>query len=288
MSKIALKCDACGANELKRKNEYYVCEFCGSKYLIEGNSISEKTITDAKIISYYYKAAEHMLKGNYAEELKVLTEALSLDEENAITLTKIGRCYRALGFKDKALETYKKALEIDPNNGASYANIGALLIIEQNWSEAAKHYVKGLSLVDKNSDDYWIGYANYAVVVAKLGDAQKAETMIREAESHGYKDGDGCRSLAGISKKGCYIATCVYGSYDCPEVWTLRRFRDNTLDSTLYGRIFIKFYYVVSPVLVNLFGNKGWFRTFWKNALDNMVKSLNNHGVEDTPYSDRY
>lgn len=26
----------------------------------------------------------------------------------------------------------------------------------------------------------------------------------------------------GAEKNGCYIATCVYGSYDCPQVWTLR------------------------------------------------------------------
>ena len=39
---------------------------------------------------------------------------------------------------------------------------------------------------------------------------------------------------------GCYIATCVYGSYDCPEVWTLRRYRDYTLDLTWYGRTFIR------------------------------------------------
>ena len=38
------------------------------------------------------------------------------------------------------------------------------------------------------------------------------------------------------SNNGCYIATCVYGSYDCPEVWTLRRFRDCTLEKTWYGR----------------------------------------------------
>ena len=37
---------------------------------------------------------------------------------------------------------------------------------------------------------------------------------------------------------GCYVATCVYGSYDCPQVWTLRRFRDDTLGSTWYGRAF--------------------------------------------------
>ena len=28
---------------------------------------------------------------------------------------------------------------------------------------------------------------------------------------------------------GGYIATCVYDSYDGPPVWTLRRYRDNTL-----------------------------------------------------------
>ena len=42
---------------------------------------------------------------------------------------------------------------------------------------------------------------------------------------------------------GCYVATCVYGSYDCPQVWTLRRFRDDTLGSTWYGRTFIRVYY---------------------------------------------
>ena len=39
-------------------------------------------------------------------------------------------------------------------------------------------------------------------------------------------------------KKGCYIATCVYNSYDCPEVWTLRRFRDEYLEKYYLGRLF--------------------------------------------------
>ncbi len=52
------------------------------------------------------------------------------------------------------------------------------------------------------------------------------------------------------SNGGCFIATCIYGSYDCPQVWTLRRFRDYTLDETWYGRLFIKCYYAISPTLV--------------------------------------
>lgn len=54
---------------------------------------------------------------------------------------------------------------------------------------------------------------------------------------------------------GCYVATAVYGSYDCPEVWTLRRFRDSTLASTWYGLLFTKTYYAVSPTLVRWFGD---------------------------------
>ena len=40
-------------------------------------------------------------------------------------------------------------------------------------------------------------------------------------------------------KSGCYVATCVYGSYDCPEVWRLRRYRDEYLDAHWWGRYFI-------------------------------------------------
>lgn len=86
---------------------------------------------------------------------------------------------------------------------------------------------------------------------------------------------------------GCYVATCVYGSYDCPQVWTLRRFRDNTLGSTWYGRLFIKTYYAVSPTLVKWFGKTAWFKNMWKPTLDKMVSKLQANGVESTPYEDK-
>ena len=86
---------------------------------------------------------------------------------------------------------------------------------------------------------------------------------------------------------GCYVATAVYGSYDCPEVWTLRRFRDYTLAETWYGRAFIRTYYAISPTLVKWFGHTTWFKTLWRGKLDRMVESLNAKGVENTPYKDK-
>lgn len=89
------------------------------------------------------------------------------------------------------------------------------------------------------------------------------------------------------ASEGCYVATCVYGSYDCPEVWTLRRFRDDTLGKRFWGRIFIRAYYAVSPAMVQCFGNTGWFRKLWRCVLDRMVCRLNGKGVESTPYVDK-
>lgn len=87
-------------------------------------------------------------------------------------------------------------------------------------------------------------------------------------------------------KEGCYIATAVYNSYNCPQVWTLRRYRDEVLAANWYGRAFIRVYYVVSPILVKWFGNFAWFNTMWKKLLDSLVAKLQLIGVEPTPYQD--
>lgn len=85
---------------------------------------------------------------------------------------------------------------------------------------------------------------------------------------------------------GCYVATAVYGSYDCPEVWTLRRFRDFSLAKSWYGRAFIRLYYAVSPTLVDRFGNAAWFNRFCRAPLDRLVARLRADGYEDSPYND--
>ena len=87
-------------------------------------------------------------------------------------------------------------------------------------------------------------------------------------------------------RKGCYVATCVYGSYDCPEVWTLRRYRDEILSRHIAGRLFIRFYYAVSPTLVRWFGTAGLFKRPVRRILDRLVRRLNAWGVSSAMYYD--
>ena len=36
--------------------------------------------------------------------------------------------------------------------------------------------------------------------------------------------------------QGCYVATCVYGSYDCPQVWVLSKDMKIQLIKTEFGK----------------------------------------------------
>jgi len=86
--------------------------------------------------------------------------------------------------------------------------------------------------------------------------------------------------------KGCYIATAVYGSYDCPEVWTLRRYRDNYLAKHIWGRLFIRAYYYFSPTFVRLFSKEKWFNIFFREKLDSTISKLNSQGYSSEKYED--
>lgn len=119
----------------------------------------------------------------------------------------------------------------------------------------------------------------------------KYEKEIQETEhdySHPPVNKEKFSTLPEENKSGgCYVATAVYGSYDCPQVWTLRRYRDNILAKTMYGRMFIRTYYAISPTLVKWFGNTQWFKKMWQGKLDKMVSELKSRGIESTPYEDR-
>lgn len=88
------------------------------------------------------------------------------------------------------------------------------------------------------------------------------------------------------SSGGCYVATAVYGSYDCPEVWVLRRWRDDALVPTKPGRAFVRAYYAVSPRLVRIVGKQRWFIALTKKPLDRLVARLRRSGIADAPYRD--
>ena len=184
--------------------------------------------------------------------------------------------------------------------------------VKNFWGETV-HYDEHGKKVGRSEPGLFGGYTNYDANGKKIGHSDPGLFGgYNHYDNNGHKTGHSDPSLFGgyhhrdssgkstgssdpgmfgsyhhSDSQGCYVATCVYGSYDCPQVWTLRRFRDNTLAETMLGRAFIRTYYAISPTIVKWFGKTEWFKKMWHGVLDNMVQRLNDNGVEDTPYNDK-
>lgn len=67
----------------------------------------------------------------------------------------------------------------------------------------------------------------------------------------------GAASISSVDASGgggCFIATAAFGSYRVPEVILLRKFRDRILLTNGPGRLFVRFYYRVSPSIADFIG----------------------------------
>ncbi len=197
---MLLKCEACGGNEIKKAGEnMYVCAYCGSTYLMdEHDNIVSRHLTEEDTVKIIAESTKLHQEEKYSEELKLLIRAIEMDENNASIMINLGRCYRCMGYPDKALTFYKRSIELNPFQGVAYTNIGVIYTLREEYKKAAEYFEKGLAMIDKAEFDYWQAYANYAVSVARLGDHKRAERIIREAEAHGYKRGVELRKMAGI------------------------------------------------------------------------------------------
>lgn len=76
------------------------------------------------------------------------------------------------------------------------------------------------------------------------------------------------------NKKGCYIATMAYGDYDHPQVMVLRKFRDDKLSQSAFGRWFIKTYYHYSPKLVEKLKNSNQINKLIRSTLNLIIKFI--------------
>jgi hypothetical protein len=83
-------------------------------------------------------------------------------------------------------------------------------------------------------------------------------------------------AAAGESSSGgaCFIATAAFGSYRAPEVILLQKFRDRILLASAPGRLFVEFYYRVSPPIADFIGHYDSLKRATRLALKPLIFSI--------------
>ena len=135
---------------------------------------------------------------DYVQALKVKAKALYLlarDSEAEATLKNaaalaptdpevpydLGRIYYQQGRHAEAAELMRRATTLDPAAYKAWDNLGLAAEALGDTAQARQHYLKALSLVYKDHPHYDVVYANFADLLIKLGDHQRAFDLAVEA-----------------------------------------------------------------------------------------------------------
>lgn len=258
MPLVDAKCTNCGAPlKIDNSKDAAICEHCGSAFIVE------------KAIN------------NYNNTINVDNATINVTGLNINNLIARADQFAQEGDVKKAKEYYNKVLDIDINNKAAKEGLEKL--------KPKTRDIGGYQLPEEqaNKIDRLLSGGNKLDAVIELKAILGLELKEAKAAIDSYTSSSNLPNTNNSNQKsGCYIATAVYGSYNCPAVWILRRYRDNSLSKNWYGRLFIRLYYAISPKLVDIFGNKEWFSKIWKPILNNKVRLLYNKGFSDKPYID--
>jgi protein O-mannosyl-transferase len=128
---------------------------------------------------YYNLGDIEYRRGNYEKALNYLSTALSGKRDRQLTidiLNKLGRTYGAMGQTEKAVEMYKKGLELSPASIVLLNNLGVQYLKGKQIDEAIETYERAIKIKE---EDYL--FLNLAVAYSQKGNYQKSDLLKQKA-----------------------------------------------------------------------------------------------------------
>ncbi|QOP44275.1 tetratricopeptide repeat protein [Sulfurimonas sediminis] len=123
------------------------------------------------------KADEEMQKGDLQKALAIYSEANIKEPKNPETLFKMGYTLAQQNRDDEAMEYYKEALELDPNNTYIHQAMASLYRKAGEYASARNHLNKSLEIDATNP----ITYYNYGNLLVDMKHFDEAKGMYEKA-----------------------------------------------------------------------------------------------------------
>jgi tetratricopeptide (TPR) repeat protein len=96
---------------------------------------------------------DRMDAGRYADAIVAYQKALELDPGNVDVRVDMGTCYRELGQPERAMQEYRKGIEINPRHPNAHRNSGVVLANDlKRPAEAVAEFIKYLEILPNAQD----------------------------------------------------------------------------------------------------------------------------------------
>lgn len=167
---------------LKRDKENYLANFiAGNAYLLRKDT--------TKAIRYVQRSIEY--RSDYAKSHDLLgvlyaakgndlaidyyKNAASLDPENGDIYYKLGLFYQQKSLFPKAVEAYVQAIQLNPRDEKSFYNLAYVNVAVKNYDKAIEHFSNAISLNSTNIEAYF----GKAYAFEMIGDLNKSAENYR-------------------------------------------------------------------------------------------------------------
>jgi len=228
------------------------------------------------------------IPGYYLPDKQIMAIRLLVANGQKIQAVKVFRQFTGVDLKD-AKDVIDRLESAAPANGTNPQNMSSVSIQTTGMDDMDSTTIPGYTLDSKSvsnilsclagkqkiaaikvfRDATHAGLAESKEAIDRLSAEKMPEDISEDSsmQKRRYKDPN-------VKVSRCYIATAVYGSYDAPEVIVLRRFRDEVLSKSLFGRAFIRTYYAISPPVAKRLENAGRLNRMVRRILDTVVRRL--------------
>jgi tetratricopeptide (TPR) repeat protein len=128
-----------------------------------GGDPSENIDSQARVL--YDQGMEHFRRKQWTLAIQSYLQAIRLESRFPEAWNNLGYCYRKVKDDQKALEAYRRALELRPDFAAAHEYIGRLYVALGNREMAMRHYeilrrldaklaAELLSAIERNESEY--------------------------------------------------------------------------------------------------------------------------------------
>lgn len=119
-----------------------------------------------------YRAQNHL-----ESAMESFRQALKLEPQNVNALYNLSIVLQLNGKIEAAIDSYKQLILIQPNHAEAYYNLGTLFEQQENLQKAKEYYQQALVLNPNLS----VAYFNLAVVLQKQGELEQAISIYQQA-----------------------------------------------------------------------------------------------------------
>jgi len=185
----------------KEIQDYMVQNCKRMKVLINSEDLaSDKSYSsNPEAYKYYLEGTKYEEKGKHEKAIESYKKAVKIDPDFAFAWDNMGICYRKINNYDEAIKCYNKSLEVDPYGILPLQNLAVVYEYQKDYKSAAETYAKLIKSDYNNPEGYYgAGRAYFFAGDYEKGVDNMFKAYIKYTETKSPYVDDAAKNLAGF------------------------------------------------------------------------------------------